>query len=63
MSVEDKKYGTPYAETEVLLAMAERDVDHARALLAEMTPGERHALEHQCQEVINLIQIMREDEE
>lgn len=55
--------GTQFAESEVLLAIVNGDVNHARALLQEMTPSERHALEHQCEEVIGLIQAMREDEE
>ncbi|WP_433235344.1 hypothetical protein ACQPYK_25180 [Streptosporangium sp. CA-135522] len=63
MSTKGRKYGTPFAETEILLAMAERDVDHVRALLAEMKPGERRALEHQCEEISGIIQVMREDEE
>ncbi|GAA1624278.1 hypothetical protein GCM10009733_021180 [Nonomuraea maheshkhaliensis] len=59
---EDRKYGTPYAETEILVALAAQDIHHGRALLADMMPGERRALEHHCEEVINLIQLLREDE-
>ncbi|TDD36110.1 hypothetical protein E1286_38755 [Nonomuraea terrae] len=62
MSTSLGRYGTPRAETEVLSAVVNDDVDHARALLQEMTPTERHALEHQCEEVINL-QVLREDDE
>lgn len=63
MSVYLGRYGTTFAESEVLLAIDNDDVDHARALLQQMTPGERRTLEHQCEEVINLIQVMREEEE
>ncbi|MGW4639614.1 hypothetical protein ACWEN6_13855 [Sphaerisporangium sp. NPDC004334] len=63
MSVESRKYGTPYIESEALLAIVNDDVDHARAVLETMSPGERHSLEHHCEEVINIIQDMREGEE
>ncbi|WP_329431018.1 hypothetical protein OG339_48545 (plasmid) [Streptosporangium sp. NBC_01495] len=60
---EAMKYGPPSAESEVLLAIIRKDVDHARTLLAAMLPEERHSLEHQCEEVCNLIGSLREDEE
>ncbi|MEV0617629.1 hypothetical protein AB0I81_30210 [Nonomuraea sp. NPDC050404] len=63
MSVYLGRYGTTFGESEVLFAIVNDDVDHARALLAKMMPEERRALEHRCEEVINLIQIMREDEQ
>lgn len=63
MSVYLGRYGTTFGESEILLAISNDDVDYARAILAEMMPGERRALEHQCEEVINLIQAIREDEE
>lgn len=63
MSASLGRYGTSFVESEVLFAIVNGDVDHARALLAEMTPGERHTLEHQCEEVTGLIRVMREEEE
>ncbi|GGO63032.1 hypothetical protein [Nonomuraea cavernae] len=60
---EDRKYGTPYVETEIVAAMTVQDVDHVRALLAQMLPGERRALEHRCMEIAGMIQVMREEEE
>ncbi|MEV0149741.1 MULTISPECIES: hypothetical protein [unclassified Nonomuraea] len=63
MITEARKYGTPFVETEVLLAVGARDVNYVRALLAEMTPGERRTLERQCEEISGIIQVMREDEE
>jgi hypothetical protein len=59
----DRKYGTPFIESEVLLSIIYEDVDNARALLQEMPPGKRHSLEHHCAQIINFIQHMREDEE
>lgn len=38
------KYGTPYLESEAILALGANDEDHARSVLAGMTPNERHAL-------------------
>ncbi|MEU8195306.1 hypothetical protein AB0C10_16145 [Microbispora amethystogenes] len=58
---EDRKYGTPFVETEILLAMKEMDGEHALALLAEMTPTERRGLEWACEQVSSAIQVMREE--
>ncbi|GAA1768454.1 hypothetical protein [Nonomuraea bangladeshensis] len=62
MSVYLGRYGTTFVESEVLFAIVNEDVDHARALLAEMLPGERRALEHHCMEIAGMIQVMREEE-
>ncbi len=59
---EDSKYGTPYVETEVLLAMKEMDGEHALALLREMTPTERRGLEWACEQVSSAIAVMREED-
>jgi hypothetical protein len=45
---------TPYAETEVLLAVMSGDEDAALALLADMTARERRALQEYADEVSRL---------
>lgn len=45
---------TPYAETEVLLAVMRDDEEEALALLAEMTATERKALQGYADEVSRL---------
>ncbi|MEV4749001.1 hypothetical protein AB0K21_21705 [Streptosporangium sp. NPDC049248] len=60
-------FGTPFVETEIMIAISAEDTDYgynyARALLSGMTPSERRSLEHHCEEIMNLIGVMREDEE
>ncbi|MDP9843326.1 hypothetical protein [Streptosporangium lutulentum] len=63
MSDKQVRYGTPFVESEILMAIGNQDAEHARALLQGMTPSERRTLERQCEEVAGLIQVMREDEE
>lgn len=42
-------YGTPYVETEAILAAQERDDDTLRDLFAGMLPGEKRRLVAACE--------------
>lgn len=49
------KYGTPYFESEAILALGADDENHARNLIADMLPGERNALADQANRLVLIV--------
>lgn len=49
------KYGTPYLESEAILALGADDENHARTLIADMLPGERNALADQANRLVLIV--------
>lgn len=55
-------YGTPFAETEALLAVQQDDWDEARRIIADMLPGERESLGRAACNLHDIIRQMRFDD-
>lgn len=47
---------TPYAETELLVAVMEENWDRAEALVLDMLPGERRRLQGQLIDMASILQ-------
>lgn len=51
---ERRSYGTPFQESEALLALTAGDEDTAEAILRDMLPGELYALRVAARELIDM---------
>lgn len=49
------KYGTPYVESEAILAAQEADLAEVQRLVKDMLPGERRALFAACERLMDVI--------